>query len=304
MSAYAKNNNIRIYTIGYAEDISNDGKNTLQALASGTNGGKYYDASAADISEVYKSIAGDLKDSAGVNVTSSVDFQNVNVTGVTVPGNQVYTYVYHPTASTRIFWQNGTTSVKDQSADWADDNKLDFDIGTIKVGQSWNATFRLRVNQSGLIDVFGKNAKVSFNGGTETLYLPQTFITVVPILDVLNVTTKEINLQNLMVTEPGEIKVLLPVQWDATYNGNQTLTENVYYQIDGGPWVLFDTKIHPYDPLNMAYTDFAQLDVTKLPPGGYLIRVVATADDAPDAIITLPEPVTIGNRGRTFIKLQ
>ena len=32
----------------------------------------------------------------------------------------------------------------------------------------------LRVNQSGMIDVFGKNSTVTFNGGSETLKLPQT----------------------------------------------------------------------------------------------------------------------------------
>jgi hypothetical protein len=68
--------------------------------------------------------------------------------------------------------------------------------------------------------------------------------------------------------------------------------------------VLFDTKTHPYDLSTTEYTDFAQLDITKLPPGGYLIRVVATASDAPDDTITLADPVNIANRGRTFIKLQ
>jgi len=303
LSVYAKNSSIRIYSIGYADSLTSGGRTTLRILAEGS-GGKYYDASAADIEDVYRAIAGDLKDTAGVNVTSLVDFEKVNVTGWEMNGSEVYTYVYHPTDSTKINWQNGTTNVIDQSIDWAADNKLDFEIGTIKVGQQWNATFRLRVNQSGLIDVFGKNSKVSFNGGSETLYLPQTFITVVPKLDVLNITSKEIKLKDLVVTEPGEIKVLLPVKWDTTYDGNKTLTERVYYQIDGGPWVLFDTKTHPYDLSTTEYTDFAQLDITKLPPGGYLIRVVATASDAPDDTITLADPVNIANRGRTFIKLQ
>ena len=79
----------------------------------------------------------------------SADFENINVTGVTMPGNQVFDYVYNPTASTKITWQNGTPTVINQSDDWTTDNKLDFNIGTIKVGQFWNATFRLRVNQSG-----------------------------------------------------------------------------------------------------------------------------------------------------------
>ena len=57
-----------------------------------------------------------------------------------------------------------------------------------------------------MIDVFGKNSTVSFNGGNESLKLPQTFITVVPKLNVTVVGVKTIQLSNLTVTEPGEIK--------------------------------------------------------------------------------------------------
>ena len=71
----------------------------------------------------------------------TADFENVNVTDFAMDGDQVFDYVYHPTDSTKINWQDGITNVTDQSADWVADNKLDFNIGTIKVGQSWNATF-------------------------------------------------------------------------------------------------------------------------------------------------------------------
>ncbi|MDD1697339.1 MAG: hypothetical protein LUQ36_03155, partial [Methanoregula sp.] len=216
----------------------------------------------------------------------------------------VYSYVYHPTDSTKIHWQDGTTNVTDQSTDWAADNKLNFTIGTIKVGQLWNATFRLKVNQSGMIDVFGTNSTVSFNGGLEKLTLPQTFITVTPLLTVTNITGKTITLSNLMITEAGEIKVLIPVTWSTNYTGNKTLTEKIYYRIDNkGPWIQFDTKTHPYDPLTMEYVDFAQLDVTKLPPGDYTIQVRATASDAPDAVAVTGSK-TVGGRGKTFIKLE
>jgi hypothetical protein len=232
MSVYAKINGIRIYSIAFGNQITSGGKTTLRVLAEGTvltdgTHGKYYEASATDIADVYKAIAGELIENAGVNTTMTADFENVNVTGVTMPGDQVFNYVYHPTDSTKINWQNGTTTVPaiDQSADWAADNKLDFNIGTIKVGQFWNATFRLRVNQSGLIDVFGNHSMVSFNGGTETLHLPQTFITVVPKLNVTVIGVKTITLTNLTVTEPGEIKALLPIMWNTNYTGNSTITE-------------------------------------------------------------------------------
>ena len=135
--------------------------------------------------------------------------------------------------------------------------------------------------------------------------------TVVPQLNVTNITGKTITLDNLMITKDGEIKVLLPVTWSTNYTGNKTLTEAVKYCIKGpssncvntGQWVLFDTKTHTYDPLTMEYVDFAQLDVTKLPPGEFKIQVRATASDAPDAVVeTGFKPV--GGQGRTFIKLE
>jgi CxxC motif-containing protein (DUF1111 family) len=87
-------------------------------------------------------IYGEIRDEAGVSTVMNVDFQNINVTGVSGPGSEVYDYVYNANASTRIGWQDGSSNVTDQSAAWAANNKLDFSIGTIKINQQWNATFQ------------------------------------------------------------------------------------------------------------------------------------------------------------------
>jgi hypothetical protein len=307
MSVYAKNNGIRIYSIAFANSMSAGGKQTLETLALST-GGKYYTASATDITNVYKQIAGDLKEEAGVNTTMVVDQESINVTGVPSPGNQVFKYLYHPTYSTRIGWQDGVVNVTNQSADWDFDNKLDFTLGTIKIGQTWNATFRLKANQSGSIDVFGSNSKLSFNGGTSTLTLPHTFLTVVPQLNVTSFGSKTLTLENLTVTESGEIKTNLPVMWNTTYTGNKTITEEVYYSIDNGPWVRFNaiTHTYPYAPdiVSMTnYVDYSQLDVRKLPPGGYKIKVYATASDVPDDEL-ITDAIRVGGAGKTYIKLE
>ncbi|MDD1698034.1 MAG: VWA domain-containing protein, partial [Methanoregula sp.] len=307
MSVYARNNNIRIYSIAFGNSISPGGKTTLETLALAT-GGKYYTASATDIADVYKQIAGDLKDEAGVNTTMTADFQNLNVTGVMLPGEQVFSYVPHPVYSTRTGWQDGVINVTDQSADWAGDHKLDFAVGTIKVGQQWNTSFRLKANQSGSIDVFGANSLVSFNGGVSTLTLPHTFLTVVPHLNISSTDQKTITLENLLVTEPGEIKTHIPFTWNTSYTGNKTIKEQVYYSIDNGPWVRFEEFTHPYpyapDVISATdYVDCMQLDVRKLPPGGYRIKVYATASDAPDDdIMTIP--IKVGGHNKTYIKLE
>ena len=64
-----------------------------------------------------------------------------------------------------------------------------------------------RVNQSGMIDIFGNNSTVSFNGGLEKLTLPQTFITVIPNLTVTEITVKTITLNNLTCTEAGRSRL-------------------------------------------------------------------------------------------------
>jgi len=305
MSVYAKNSGLRLYGLSFVQLPGLEVRDALNNMALSTGAFYQHAPNQTRLEELYTQIAVELKNNAGVNTAMTADFDKVNVTGIAMDGDQVYDYVYHPTDSTKIRWQDGITNVTNQSADWGADSKLDFNIGTIKVGQYWNATFRLKVNQSGLIEVFGKNSTVSFNGGNETLYLPQTFITVVPNLTVTEIMVKTITLDNLTCTETGEIKALIPVKWNTNYTGNKTLTEKVYYRIDDkGPWVQFDTKTHSYDPLIMEYVDYAQLDVTKLPPGSYQIMVYATASDAPDATKMLGGPVTVGNRGKTFIKLQ
>jgi hypothetical protein len=291
----AKTKGVTIFVLGYPTYGQID-EDTINGMV--TPGQYYYVPDPAQMHHYFDVIYGQIRNESGTDVAITADFQNINVTGVSVPGGDVYSYV----PSTKIGWQDDTINFTDQTSDWAD-HKLDFNIGTIKLKQQWNTTFQLKVKRSGLIDVFGEHSSLSFNGGAETLHLPQTFISVVPELAPIDITAKSITLTNL---NHGEVKALLPVTWDTTYTGNETLTEKVYYQLDSGPWVLFDTKTHETsmsDPLSKDYSDFAQLDVTKLPPGGYGIKVVATASDAPDDTITLAD-IIVGNQGRTYIKLQ
>jgi hypothetical protein len=308
MSEYAKANNIRLYTISFASNIPAEESTALTTLANSTGGFYKHAPTQADLANVYQQIAGELKTDAGVNTTMQVDYQNIKVTGVPIPGAQVFSYISHPTYSTRIGWQDGVVNVTNQSADWTANHKLDFNIGTIKIGQTWNATYRLKANWSGSINVFGTNSLLSFNGGTSSLKIPDTYLTVVPQLNMTTIGSKTITLENLLVTEPGEITTLLPVTWNTTYTGNKTITEQVYYSVDNGPWILFDTMTHPYpyapDIVSATeYVDHAQLDIRKLPPGGYKIKVYATASDAPDDEL-ITNVIKVGGKGKTYIKLE
>jgi len=301
MSVYAKNHGIKIYSIAFADDVSSGGKTTLSVLANAT-GGKYYEASATNIADVYKTIAGDLQDTAGVNTTMTTDFQNVNVTGVSVPGVNVYDYVYNSTASTKITWQDGVTNVTNQSSDWVADNKLDFNIGTMKIGQSWEATFRLKVKKAGSIDIFGNNSALLFNNGTEMLTLPHTFLNVVPDLNTTGFTPITIDVTSSCPTLALQ-ESILPIVWTTTYTGPaNTISEEVLYISESGAHVPFYHSSFPVSGDTLV-TRSTQFDMRSVAPGSYGIEIVTIAGSHM-ATSNSCGNYTYSTNGMTFIKLD
>jgi hypothetical protein len=331
MSIYAKNNNIIIYSIGFASTLSAGGRDTLRILAEST-GGKYYNGSASNIADIYKSIAGELKTVAGVNTQMDLTFQNVNVTynNVTtqVPGQQVFSYIFTPGVSTWVTSWNQTMnplpdqvpipsypSVSpnfgtytmypysfDQTNEWLTTTGLKFNAGNISVNQTWETKFRFRVDKPGNIQIFGPGSKIVFNNGEQTLDLPETYISAVMNLTSSGLNATILDISNLRCLSSGTIKDFMPLAWEISYGGNQTVTERVSYSSDGGlTWVLFDTNYVD----RTVTTDYSSLDVRLLPPGVYYIRVDASAPDAPSDRETLMNPgIVVGTAGRAFIKLE
>lgn len=303
MSNYALANGIKIYSIAYGADISSSGKTTLQTLALGS-GGKYYEASATDIDDVYVQIAGDLQDEAGVNTTMSVNFDTVNVTGVSVPGTEVYDYVFNPDKSTLITWQDGNANVTDQTDDWNEDNRLNFDIGTIRLNETWQAVFRLKAKEAGNIEIFGNSSSLVFNNGTDSMNLPRRFVNVISNYTNTGPTTQAIQISNLQITQTGVIKDILPVRWEIMYPGNKTANEQISYSNDNQQtWVQFDYRTGLL-PGGGTKTEYASLDVRNLPAGIYYIKVHATAEDTSDDTKITPGGASVGTAGKAYIKLE
>ena len=329
MSVYALHNNIRIYSIGFGSSLSSGGQTTLSVLANST-GGKYYAASATNIVDVYKQIAGDLQQDAGVNTSVVMDFGTITVNNASINGAQVFDYVpdpvisgYLPTRSPGSTWTikyNRTPSgtlytlvpaqITDQSSNWTMNHQLNFNVGTVKINETWEASFRLKLLREGNINVFGPNSTIKFNDslstGVDHLPIPPGYISVAQDSLLSGLTMKTLSLHTIFCTEPGEIKALLPVQWNTTYTGNLTVDELVYYTIvdeqgNPGSWIQYDSisGIPPGET-----TQFSQLSVTDKPIGGYEIRVIAVATDAPGDEITLSQPKYVGGRGKNFIKLE
>jgi hypothetical protein len=207
----AKAQGIQIYAAGFKLGGQVDNATLLRLVSAPDY--YYYTPDRSKLDQVLLTIQGRVQDTAGVNTTASLDYETVNVNQVPVPG--VFDYVYKNPVSTmnRTYLKdNPSSSIKgpyyyDQTADWAADENLTFDAGTIKVNQVWETTYMLQVLKPGNIDVFGIGSQVSFNGGTSTLLLPKTLITALPGMNITGAenVTKTLIINNLNVTQTDNI---------------------------------------------------------------------------------------------------
>ncbi|HOI12883.1 MAG TPA: VWA domain-containing protein [Methanoculleus sp.] len=310
LSAYATDNNIRIFTISYSESLSNDARSTLRTTAEST-GGKYYHALGPDaLGPIYTEIAGALKTEAGVDTALDVVFENVEVNGNLTTGTSVFDYVYEDGASTTIeSWvvnETGNYTViprytRDDTPNWTPSNPhLPFNIGTVRLGQTWETTFRLAVKTEGNINIFGPGSTITFNNGENTLELPDTFITAYPLNNTgMDFAVLNISNLNFIGTEP--VDEFLPVAWDLNYTGLYGVTEDVFYSNDNGyTWVKFGTL----NATNETTSGESTLDVRGLPPGLYTIWVRGYAPDTEDASEKITQNVTAGATGSAYIRIQ
>ncbi len=314
LSTYAKDNNIRLYMISFSEDITNESSTwkTMDTLADETGGKHYHADTAEELAGVYTDIAGSLKTEASVDTELDVVFENVEVNEAFVSGADVFDYVYEYGASTTVeSWVDNETghyeitpfTTIDQTGDWNADQNLSFDIGTVRLGQTWETTFRLKVLTDGNINVFGPGSTITFNNGTETLELPDTFITAIPDLNNTGITNRwlEVDLADpALPAGQDAFTDTVPLTWTVTYNGTRDIDEALAYSNDNGrSWTVFWTKT-----VDRSTTQGETLmDVRGLPAGEYCIRLVASALDAPEATDKANAPVPIGNASRAYIQI-
>ena len=295
MATYAREHNIRIYTIGYATDISDVGKGTLEELATATDGKYFYALSGDQLKDVYDQIATDLKEAAGVGTTMELDFQKVEVNGALMDGDQVFDYVYRDRQSTWMVPPSGDGYTVNSVNDWNDDHRLSFDLGIVKMEEEWVVNFTLRVVKSGNIKVLNSSSasRILFDEGKGSLKIPDTYLTAIPVGTDVGLEGLALKITGLTVT-PETDGNTAHLEWYITYNGfDQFIDEEIYYaRLNSDYFAYAGTTGEANHYTSEMYPDTYVMDITGL-SGVYKVRVIGYVDDADssscDGVLTIPD---------------
>lgn len=326
MSVYAANHNITLYSISFRDGISGDGVDALRTLAEGSGGSYYHAPNASQLGGIYTEIAGELKTEAGVDTSMDVVFTDVelnNVSRTNDPDDPILEYEFEDGVSTLVKSWNTTGSppgtedvpnvmgplTLDQWDDWSANQSLNFatsEIGTIHLGQTWQAAFLLNVSKAGNINIFGEDSSIIFNNGEDSLSLPKTYVTAVDNLNATGINFTGLEVYGLTCSEKedgGVIENYLTMDWNLNYSGTYTAIQDLYYQnVDNGIWTKF-CEVSVTGPVSdLAQT--RQLYVADFPPGTYKLRVHGRAEDTPDSVIETPYEIEIGTGGHNYIRLE
>ncbi|PKG31733.1 hypothetical protein [Methanoregula sp.] len=334
MANYARNNNIRIYTIFFNDIASPSGTtwDTMGTLATETRGKRYHAKSGAELDNVYAEIAGDLKESAGIGTTVLMDFGSIVVNDQLDTSGNVFAYVADPetdgvsTAFAGYPANLGSTMVRkynlthelipgpdysdvgplwdNMTPYWNANKQLYFTVGTVKLQETWETNFRMRVLKEGSINLMGPNSLVSFkdeDGTVSTLKLENmSSFTATSSTIFTGATWRTITIRDFERTDgDGDLTATVPVTWTTEYDGFRPVTHDVYFIHGSDPKVRFYQQVTTGGGTK---TLFSQLDMSRLPGGQYYIYVHAYSDDAHAEAIIGPWQYNAGTRA--FIKLE
>lgn len=312
MSIYAKENNIRLYTLSFASAIPSDEAAALTTLSTPTGGFYQHAASASALDDLYMRIAGELKDTAGGDTKVALDFGIVNINdqlSSNITNYMDYTPSplplpsagpYNLSDSTYInksrLNRDGTVTplyeiLQDDTGNWSS-HVMKFNVGTVKLNETWFTNFRLKLTKAGKIDLFGPASvsNITFNDST-TNTMQTAFI---PMIQC-NVLQKQqgVGEYNLSVHDlkdglgaGDEIFTQWPIQWNTTYDGNETAVEEIKFMdldIPSRGWqtIEFGWAFVPAKSVEeMEYHTISVTDDNKWPPGDqFCVQITATADD-------------------------
>jgi hypothetical protein len=341
MARYANQSKIRIYTVTLGTDpailpgyVNGSGAfqiyNTMDLIATQTGATHFHATDGSQLVDIYTTIAGQLQETAGGNTQVGLDFGNVKINddpALDIRNYMDYMYDSHSPAqssdSTYINKSNITkygvynqliSVTRDDRPNWTA-RTMAFDVGTIKLNETWSATFRLNLTHAGKIDLFGPGSSaISFidaaSGATQTGFIPAMQCRVRESIVNSGYGSKTLSVDNLsLIASAGPDPNVRTLKWNTTYDGDKTVQEAIlYHRATGDPhWktvpgglVFISTKVFEE---TQQYT-LSTSDTSLWPPGDYEIQIVAGAEDA-NAALSNKIPLHIASPGGTiFIKLD
>ena len=202
---------------------------------------------------------------------------------------------------------------KNQTPDWNADKKLSFNIGTIKLGETWETNMRFRVLKEGSYTLFGPgsciNFKDSMGNAAEPLCLGNEGSFTAssnPVINPLSYQTIDLSIPQ-RTDEPGATEILtrFPVKFTSSYSGapNKEVTVDISYVHDHDPAVLIRTeKYYQGSSLPDIETLYADFSLASLPVGSYHYHIHAYTDDASGNVESAECTYTTSDKN--FIKLE
>jgi hypothetical protein len=324
MSIYAQENGIRIYALSFVNEPSQNVKDALNILTTHTGGYYKHAPDSTKLNELYAEIALELTEDAGVNTTAQTDFGTLVVDDQLTDTSSMFQYMGYVAdgtgpGSTMVDKYNKTTHfipgpdfsqigplIVDQTTEWNANKKLNFNIGLIKRGETWETNFRLKVLKEGTFMLFNPGSKVDFTdylGNPSSMSLNNlSYLTVVK-------DNNSLVIQNILVdpTCPTNIESkdpLLPIIWHTTYTGpNTTIFEEARYMSESGAWVMFYSN--SYDVLTDDSRDRSTtFDMRRVAPGLYSINIKAYTTGSKATSSPTCGPYLYNTTGMTFIRLN
>jgi hypothetical protein len=321
--AYA--NGIKVFTIGLGSDVN---ANELQLYASQTNGTYYYASSGSALNGIYNAIAGQLNQQAGGNTTMVANFGTISVNNSTVSNVGAYlNYLYIPMVSTYVDMFNTTPAgatytypgypyTQNDTYNWTHYQNLTFNIGTMKLNDTWMTSISFTLLQNGTITLFGPNSgsSVSFTDAstntTTTAFIPQLLINVRNGTVIAGLNGPTLTVDNLSRIDSGSDLNLVTLQWNTTYTGpsaSGTVGEWAYYRsTSASQWTTSSTTIPPIPGPTTGYPGVlttANIDTSTWAPGSYILEIYAQANNAPDSFATISYTKS-STSGGAYIKLE
>jgi hypothetical protein len=337
MSIYAQENGIRLYALSFVDQPSAYVQGALTVMTTNTGGFYQHAPDDAALNALYETIATQLQEDAGVDTTADMDFGHLIVDDqlidTSTPGNAMFDYVGDPVTpginpggsattapgSTMVRKYNATTEkipgpdftqigpwIINQTPEWNDNKSLNFNIGLVKLGDTWETNFRLRVLKEGTILLFSPDSTVNFKDseGVESS-LSLNNLSYFTALD--QPTDLEIQKIEVLPTCPQLVQntdPILPIEWVTTYEGQATtIFEQGRYMSESGAWVNFYTGSYPVSGDDIR-TRSATFDLRKVPKGSYTINIKAYTTGSKATSSPTCGPYLYSAEGITFIRLN